>query len=91
MTDPRDLFDVGARAQDRPTSGLKGMAAAPGTGPDGETCRTCVHKFRKRTPAGYVKLKCKLMEPYWTCGEGTDIKAKYAACKHWESNDQPTN
>jgi len=35
----------------------KGYAAPPGTGPEGETCRTCEFKTKKPGVAGHY-LKC---------------------------------
>lgn len=69
-----------------------GYAAQPGTGPEGETCKTCKHLRRKSLAKVY--LKCELMRPVWTGGAKTDIKAKSPACAKWEAqassdNDQP--
>lgn len=64
-------------------SGLKlkgGYPAAPGTGPTGETCGTCVHAVQVD---GFYK--CKLIESKWTHGYGTDIKLKSPACSKFES------
>lgn len=70
-----------------PPSGCKkigGTAAEPGTGPKGETCKTCAHYVVTRPGAGKYR-KCGLMREHWTSGPGTDIKAGYPACKFWES------
>jgi hypothetical protein len=66
----------------RTVSSKGGYAAAPGTGPDGETCGSCRHLYRKHMSKTY--LKCFLMRRHWTGGSGTDIKAKSPACKVWE-------
>lgn len=58
----------------------KGYAAPPGTGPVGQTCRTCKHFARRRSRY----LKCGLMRAHWTGGTGTDILAKSPACRCWE-------
>lgn len=58
----------------------RGHAAMPGTGPKGETCRTCVHLVRHRMAKTY--LKCDLIR--WTSGPGTDVRAKDPACSRWE-------
>lgn len=61
----------------------RGYAAIPGTGPDGETCRSCasyVHVGKGRQYA-----KCELMRHNWTHGPGTDILARSPACARWES------
>ena len=59
----------------------RGYAAIPGTGPAGETCRSCKHLVRKRM--GKTYLKCGLMTRYWTGGGGSDVRAKSPACRHW--------
>lgn len=56
--------------------------ARPGTGPAGETCRTCAH--RRQIKVANTYQKCGLMERHWTGGTGTDIKAAWAACNHWQ-------
>lgn len=62
----------------------KGMYAdVPGTGPAGETCKTCKHIYRKHMSKTY--LKCALTQRWWTGGGGTDIKAGSPACSKWES------
>jgi hypothetical protein len=62
----------------------KGYAWTPGTGPEGETCKTCLHYVVKQY---HVKTyrKCGLMESVWTHGPGSDILAKSPACKKWEA------
>lgn len=60
----------------------KGYAAPPGSGPDGETCKTCRHIYRNRMAKTY--LKCSLMQAAWTGGPGTDIRASAPACRKWE-------
>lgn len=62
-----------------------GYAAPPGTGPEGETCKTCKHIYRKRLAGTYIK--CDLMRAIWTGGGGTDIKAGSPACARWEAPD----
>lgn len=63
----------------------KGMyAAAPGTGPDGETCGSCKHCHRSGD--GRYR-KCELVRRLWTHGPGTDIKARSAACSKWEKDE----
>lgn len=60
-----------------------GYAAIPGTGPEGETCGSCQHIYRNQQAKVY--LKCSLMQRFWTGGEGTDIRARSPACRHWEA------
>jgi len=65
-----------------PKKGL--YAGIPGTGPDGETCRSCEHKAYSGGCAGTYYIKCGLMREQWTRGGGTDIKAGTPACSKWE-------
>lgn len=60
----------------------RGHAAQPGTGPEGETCRTCDHLYRRRYSKTY--LKCGLMQAHWTGGRGSDVRARDPACRRWE-------
>jgi hypothetical protein len=60
----------------------KGYAAPPGTGPKGETCRTCIHKYTRQMGGSYIK--CLLVKARWTGGPGTDIKASAPACRYWD-------
>lgn len=65
---------------------IKDMAhpAMPGTGPDGQTCNSCQHKYRNIMPSGRKAFyKCKLMRHAWTGGYGTDIKLRDKACMKW--------
>src|SRR5258708_34516181 len=65
-------------------SSFKGYAAPPGTGPAGETCKTCLHYTHGGS--GNRKFpKCGLMRPLWTHGPGTDIKASSPACAKFEA------
>ncbi len=59
-----------------------GYAAPPGTGPHGESCKSCANLFRNRQ--GKVYLKCKLMEYKWTGGRKTDVLASAPACREWQ-------
>jgi hypothetical protein len=60
-----------------------GYAAIPGTGPAGETCRSCEHLTRKVMSGTF--LKCALMAAYWTGSYGTDVLARSPACRRWEA------
>jgi hypothetical protein len=63
----------------------KGYAAAPGSGPEGETCASCKHYTLKRMGGTY--RKCSLMRAVWTGGPGSDIRARAPACKKWEASE----
>jgi hypothetical protein len=60
-----------------------GYAAPPGTGPDGETCRTCEH--RVSVPLAKIYHKCALKRAEWTGGRKTDILVRSPACRLWEA------
>lgn len=69
--------------KNRSTKGRqKGYAAMPGSGPQGETCKTCKH-YTIRQMAGSFR-KCGLMVRAWTNSYGTDILASSPACQRWE-------
>ena len=53
----------------------------PGTGAQGESCRTCKNLSVKHYGATNY-YKCALMND--TNGPGTDIRLKSPACKRWE-------
>jgi hypothetical protein len=59
-----------------------GYAAVPGTGPKGETCKTCKHCFVRKMYSGKGYTKCELIKE--TRGRGTDILQKSPACSRWE-------
>tara|TARA_Y100000310_G_C20029973_1_gene511333 strand:+ start:142 stop:429 length:288 start_codon:yes stop_codon:yes gene_type:complete len=61
----------------------KGHAGQPGTGPEGETCKTCEH-YVKRVYSGTFR-KCHLTIKTWTKGKGSDIRAGDPACEFWEN------
>lgn len=67
----------------KPARQNAGYAAPPGSGPAGETCRSCKHLFRRQLAGTY--LKCALMRPAWTGGGATDVKAGSPACSRWEA------
>lgn len=64
----------------------KGYAGIPGTGPAGETCKTCQHIVR-RGGCSRRYLKCGLNCRNWTNGPGSDIKAGSPACKFWKEKE----
>lgn len=64
-----------------PKKGL--YAGIPGTGPEGETCRSCAHKAYSGGCAG-AYIKCSRMRALWTRGSATDIRASTPACSFWE-------
>ncbi len=87
----RDLFGVEI-TEDEARKKLKrkgptanGYAWKPGTGPKGETCKSCRHYIRNYQARVY--LKCGLMRSKWTGSIKTDILAKAPACKFWEKPD----
>jgi hypothetical protein len=61
-----------------------GYAAPPGTGPQGETCKSCAHSVRVNQNTAGTYRKCALMRANWTGGPGSDILFRSPACRHWE-------
>lgn len=60
----------------------RGYARIPGTGPKGESCRTCDHAVRFRLSSKCI-YKCVCNYPRWTKGRGSDIVLKSPACLLW--------
>jgi hypothetical protein len=60
-----------------------GYATPPGTGPEGETCRSCVHHMIIWHAKAYHK--CGLLRQVWTGGRATDILVRSPACSKWEA------
>lgn len=65
-----------------------GYADRPGTGPPGETCRSCRHRKENENRTARTYWKCGLMRHVWTGGAGTDIKAGSPACSKWEGKEK---
>ena len=87
MPDALDMFGEPLRPPSKRKARVmpdRAHAATPGTGPEGESCGTCVHLARRRSPAGSLFRKCGLMRKQWTAGYGTDVRCKDAACGLWE-------
>jgi hypothetical protein len=68
------LIASGKRASDQ----ANGYAAKPGTGPAGETCKSCVHAVKR-----WYWWKCALFKAPWTHSRRTDIRLKSPACRFW--------
>lgn len=79
--EPPSCIDAAARRRNPNTP--CGYAAAPGTGPAGETCRTCMHAVGLRY--GRTYWKCAKVRHKWTGGRRTDIRLKSPACSAWEA------
>jgi hypothetical protein len=84
----RDMFGIEITVAEarailgRKTPQRKGYAAPPGSGPEGETCKTCKNLVR-HCGGAKTYLKCGLMRAIWTGGYGTDILSKAPACRLW--------
>ena len=82
--EPLTADDIRERAKAKrrdPTP--SGHAAPPGTGPDGETCKTCRHSYGLQYAKTYYK--CALNRAKWTGGRKTDIRLRDPACEKWEA------
>jgi hypothetical protein len=75
---------ISANVKGKPIKGTmpRGYYAPPGTGPEGETCRTCKHLYRREM--GKTYFKCHLERHRWTGGGATDIRTTSPACRGWE-------
>lgn len=58
----------------------KGYAARPGSGPAGETCKTCASACR----TGGRYWKCAVIKHNWSRSYATDIRLKSPACSYWK-------
>lgn len=67
--------------------GWKATPAPIGSGPPGETCKTCTSAVKLDSPSGKSWYKCSVMRWRWTGGTATDIKLKWEACKSWEPKE----
>jgi hypothetical protein len=81
-----DIKEPGPIASDkRKATKINGYAAPPGTGPKGETCKTCSFYTHR---SGMKYRKCYKIVAKWTGGPGTDILARSPACRYWEPRKQ---
>ena len=64
-----------------------GYAGRPGTGPAGETCKTCLHAVCKRLANRYWKCAVYGRVCGWTGGRKTDILLRSPACERWERKE----
>ena len=87
MTGPLMMLPESALRAARQRSLVRGHAAPPGTGPAGETCKTCAHIVRKEFAKTYIK--CELSKARWTGGGGTDVRAGDPACSKWAGGERP--
>ena len=96
----RDLFGESPQQPSKRASGSKlgpkggkhyvqpwGYYAPPGTGPVGETCKTCAHICVRGFVAGRY-LKCLRARGKWTGGRKSDILAGSPACSGWQPSEQ---
>lgn len=80
MTTEQDLFGQPIK---EPVKYSAGYFARPGSGPEGQTCGTCIHANGTGRAGKYKK--CARMKRIWSHGAGTDIKLKSPACEGWEA------
>lgn len=82
----KDLWGNEIPEVEKPKPGQpKGNPAPIGSGPEGETCKSCDHSQRHAGGTKYF-WKCGLVKP--THGPGTDIRLKWAACRFWKKPEQ---
>lgn len=73
-------FVWGPRGTSKRDERPRGYAAAPGTGPAGETCKSCNNAVRTSTRSDKTFWKCILLRRLWSASYGTDIRASAPAC-----------
>ncbi|HEY9545021.1 MAG TPA: hypothetical protein VIR56_03375 [Solimonas sp.] len=61
-----------------------GYAARPGSGPSGETCKTCAH-LQRRQGSSATWNKCGLVKRGFS--RDTDIRLDAPACLWWRAHD----
>ena len=61
----------------------RGYGAPPGSGPQGETCKTCRYRVQM-SGSSQRWSKCEKARWRWTGGRATDILASAPACKLWQ-------
>ena len=90
MWEQGDLFGYVPPAPAKPSvparkaGPLKGHAWPPGTGPEGETCKSCRHYVVRHMAK--TNRKCWLTRAQWG-RRGTDIRASDPACLKWEAKE----
>lgn len=82
-----DLFGQEIVEQPKTAGQPKGYSAPPGTGPVGQTCKTCRHCRRLHWNKRKNFYKCVLIAKRWTQSYGTDIRLRSPACRNWQSED----
>lgn len=82
--DPEQVPVAPPGKKKRASTKPNGYAMRPGTGPEGETCKTCRHRVPNENRTARTYWKCAKMRHTWTGGTGTDVRASSAACKLWE-------
>lgn len=85
-----DLFgeEVVLVAKPKSRKRVRGYAADPGTGPEGETCGSCkyIHRVKNWSGRKYW-AKCGHPLGYISHSTASDIKVRAPACRCWEQDD----
>lgn len=74
---------VGNGEKPRHVTKAKGYPSPPGSGPEGQTCKTCAN-YCVLPYHNKAYRKCLVIQHRWTHGPGTDIKASWPACSFWK-------
>lgn len=87
---PTQSSDLFGAANTTFSGSLKAYAASPGSGPPGKTCADCDHSYVPARPNPRKRFwKCDLVAE--TSGQGTDIRARTAACRFFKEINQEGN
>lgn len=81
VSEPR-LLTAGGNVKRKETP--NGYAARPGSGPAGETCKTCEFKYQVEIRSGRKFWKCLKVQHRWSGCYASDIRLKSPACSFWE-------
>jgi len=77
-----DLFGNPIQKRGRHYIQPRGYVGTPGTGPQGETCKTCRHLVRVQWSRS--RPKCGAARAKWTRGRASDVLVRAPACQFWE-------
>jgi len=80
---PAMTLEQRRKQQRKLTEVARGYYTPPGTGPEGETCKTCAHAVP--TGGDRTYWKCDRVRLKWTGSVRTDIRLRSPACKGWEA------
>ena len=79
----KDLFGGEPKAAGKRSYAARGYARPPGSGPSGETCKTCEH-CTATSGGNWKGYKCAVIKHRWNHSPATDIALRSLACERWQ-------